>query len=85
MNERFIKMFSDFIFVEHEITKADVIFVPGNGYPQMAEKAAELYRQGYASYIIPSGRYSKVLGHFEGVQCFAEKYSDLYEKTDGCV
>lgn len=82
MNERFIQMFTDYIFVEDEIAKADVIFVPGNGFPHMAEKAAELYRQGYAPYVIPSGRFSKVLGHFEGVQCFAEKYRGPYE-TEG--
>ena len=30
------------IFVEDRPEKADVIFIPGNGYPQMAERAAEL-------------------------------------------
>lgn len=79
MNERFIRMFSDFIFVEHEIEKADVIMVPGNGFPHMAEKAAELYLGGYAPVVIPSGRFSKVLGQFEGVQHGADKYTGSYE------
>ena len=45
MYEEFLKQIEDFIFVEDLPEKADIIFVPGNGYPQMAEKAAELYRK----------------------------------------
>ena len=48
MYEEFLKQIEDFIFVEDLPEKADIIFVPGNGYPQMAEKAAELYRKGLA-------------------------------------
>ena len=58
MYEKFLNYFTDYIFVKDEPQKADVIFVPGNGYPQMAEKAAELYRKGLAQKILPSGRYS---------------------------
>lgn len=43
MYEEFLKQIEDFIFIEDKPEKADVIFVPGNGYPQMAEKAAQLY------------------------------------------
>ena len=46
MYEEFLKQIEDFIFIEDKPEKADVIFVPGNGYPQMAEKAAQLYRCG---------------------------------------
>ena len=53
-----------FIFAENPPEKADIIFVPGNGFPEMAEKAAELYGQGYAPYILPSGRYSITMGKF---------------------
>ena len=49
----FLKQMEEFIFVEDQPEKSDIIFVPGNGYPQMAEKAAELYREGYAGYILP--------------------------------
>ena len=38
MYEEFLKQIEDFIFVEDLPEKADIIFVPGNGYPQMAEK-----------------------------------------------
>ena len=30
----FLENFTDFIFVEDEPEQADMIFVPGNGYPQ---------------------------------------------------
>ena len=44
MYQKFLKETEEFIFVEDKPEKADIIFVPGNGYPQMAEKAADLYR-----------------------------------------
>lgn len=74
MYRRFLDQISDFIFVEDEPQKADVIFVPGNGYPQMAERAAELYREGYAQYVLPSGRFSTVTGVFSGVLAEKERY-----------
>ena len=74
MYEKFLNYFTDYIFVKDEPQKADVIFVPGNGYPQMAAHAAELWKEGFAPYVLPSGRYSTVLGHFAGVQDLAEQY-----------
>ena len=35
MYEEFLKQIEDFIFIEDKPEKADVIFVPGNGYPQI--------------------------------------------------
>ena len=35
MYEEFIKETSKFIFAENKPEKADIIFVPGNGYSQM--------------------------------------------------
>jgi uncharacterized SAM-binding protein YcdF (DUF218 family) len=46
---------SDFIFVEDLPQKADVILIPGGSHPQLMVKAVELYRQGLAPYILPSG------------------------------
>lgn len=67
MYEKFLKQTEDFIFIDDKPEKADVIFVPGNGYPQMAEKAAELYRRGLAPRVLPSGRYSvSQLGNLPG-------------------
>lgn len=60
----FREQISDFIFVSDRPEKADVIFVPGNRYPQMAEHAAGLWKQGYAPYVLPSGKFSITDGKF---------------------
>ena len=75
----FLNGAEEFIFAENPLEKADIIFVPGNGFPEMAEKAAELYGQGYAPYILPSGRYSITMGKFAGVQSKKEIYDGDYE------
>ena len=77
--QEFLKQTEEFIFVEDQPEKSDIIFVPGNGYPQMAEKAAELYRKGYGRYILPSGKYSITMGAFSGVLSEKEKYSGQYQ------
>ncbi|CAM3636963.1 YdcF family protein [Marinicrinis lubricantis] len=46
---------TDFIFVETDLEPSDVILVPGSSHPPLMEKAAELYHQGFAPYILPSG------------------------------
>ena len=79
MYEEFLKQIEDFMFIEDKPEKADVIFVPGNGYPQMAEKAAELYRNGVAPKILPSGRYSITAGRFTGVLDKKECYCGTYK------
>ena len=40
----FMKNVEEFVFAESQPEKADIIFVPGNGFPDMAEKAASLYK-----------------------------------------
>ena len=64
MKEKFLRQFTEFIFVNDQPQEADVIFIPGNGWPQMAERAAELYREGYAPRLLPSGRHSITKGTF---------------------
>ena len=66
MMHPFYEDISDFIFVRDEPEKADIIFVPGGNYPESALRAAELYREGYAPLVLPSGRFSKVKGYFDG-------------------
>ena len=68
----FLRTADDFVFAEDQPEKADIIFVPGNRFPQMAERAAQLYKEGYAPYILPSGRCSITLGKFVGVQSHQE-------------
>ncbi len=75
----FLSDAEDFIFAEGKPEEADIIFVPGNGYPEMAERAAELYLEGYAPYVLPSGKYSVTLGKFAGVQTKQELYKEDYE------
>ncbi len=78
MNHRFIEQISEFIFAEDEPEKADIIFIPGNGYSQMAEKAAALYGENYASFVLPSGKYSITVGKFGGVLSGQERYNGNY-------
>ncbi|ALC89133.1 hypothetical protein AM500_04500 [Bacillus sp. FJAT-18017] len=56
---------TDFIFVESELSPADVILVPGANHPPLMEKAAALYHQGLAPYILPSGGYKQHVGTTE--------------------
>lgn len=78
--ETLVKSITDFIFVEDEPQRSDVIFIPGNSHPEHALRAAELYHQGMAEYLLPSGRYSVVLGHFKGVpESCRQDYPDDYE------
>lgn len=49
---------SDLVFVKTEIQTADIILVPGGSHPQLMEKAAELYKQGLAPLILPSGHFN---------------------------
>lgn len=78
MYQKFLKQMENFIFVENKPEKADIIFVPGNGYPQMAEQAAVLYKEGYAPCILPSGAYSITIGHFAGVLSEISLYPGPY-------
>ena len=78
MKEKFLRQFTEFIFVNDQPQEADVIFIPANGWPQMAERAAELYREGYAPYLLPSGRHSITKGTFSGVRAGANVYSGDY-------
>ncbi len=63
--KRFYDYITEFIFVEDEPAAADIIFVPGGNYPEAAVRAAGLYRQGFAPYVLPSGKYSILNGKFE--------------------
>lgn len=62
--DRFIQAVTEFIFVEDQPEKADVIFIPGSRKVEHAIRAAELYKAGYAPYVLPSGRYTISRGYF---------------------
>ena len=59
---KFLQDLTDFIFLEDEPQKADVIFLPGSEEGILAKTAAKLYREGYAPLIVPSGKYAKWTG-----------------------
>ena len=69
---------SNFVFISDELKKSDIIFVPGNSSPQMAEKAAQLYKEGLAPLILPSGRYSNIKGYFDAPKSKSEIYNGTY-------
>ena len=62
----FYDYLTEFIFVKDQPQKADIIFIPGGAYGEIAENAARLYDEGYAPKILVSGRYSILTGHFSG-------------------
>ncbi len=73
-----IKSIGDFIFVEHAPKKADVIITVGGSYPQLAERAAEMYHCGFAPYVLAGGGFSVKSGRFHGVRDKAEIYNRQY-------
>ena len=40
MNQRFLNMYTDYIFVEHPPAKADILFIPGSNAAALGERAA---------------------------------------------
>lgn len=56
---------SDLVFVNTELSKADVILIPGGSHPQLAEKAADLFNNGFATYILPSGGANPKIADYE--------------------
>lgn len=69
---------TNFIFLEDDLKKADIIFIPGGSYAELAEKAAELWHNKYAPIILPSGKYSPSRGCFSGPLSKAAKYDNAY-------
>lgn len=71
MYEKFLEEVEEFIFMENQPEQADIIFVPGNSYPYMAEKAAELYMAGMAPVILQVENTAYPLGNF--LECLERK------------
>lgn len=70
---------SDFIFLQDEIEKSDIIFIPGGSHPELGEYSAELWKQGFAPFIMPSGGVSIKTGKFNGVKSKKEIYNKDYK------
>lgn len=71
----FIDEYTNFIFLEDKPEKADIIFIPGSDQGALAVRAAELWRDGYAPFILPSGKYSKLKTGFTGEGGFATEWA----------
>lgn len=80
----FYDCITDFIFLEDELKEADVIFVPGGDYPDSAKRAAALFHEGYAPYILPSGRYAKPVGRFTKDPRFETEWEYLKDILTAC-
>ena len=79
MNNRIINDITNFIFVEDKPQKVDAIFLPGGSHPEQPEYAAELYRKGYAKWLIPSGGVSVKRDSWPGVRSKADVYNGNYQ------
>ncbi|MCH5199039.1 MAG: YdcF family protein [Oscillospiraceae bacterium] len=70
---------SNFIFMNDVPKKSDIIFIPGTSKSAITEKAARLYRLGYAKYVLPSGMYSSKNGKFASDKIDNPKYEGDYK------
>lgn len=77
--QNMIKDITDFIFINHQADSADIIFIPGSSSPELGESAAKLYTEGYAPYILPSGKYGVSKAQFTGVKNSSSIYKKAYE------
>ncbi len=76
---RVIDDITNFIFVSDEPEKSDIIFIPGGSWPELAEKAAALWKEGYAYYILPSGKYNLKVGCFPGAKSKKDTYPGEFD------
>ena len=76
---KFLQEITDFIFLEDTPKKADVIFIPGSNEGNLARRAAQLYHEGYAPVLIPSGKYAKWRGHniVEGYETESDYFAKI--------
>lgn len=79
MTNRFIDDVTKFIFISDEPEKVDAIFLPGGSHPELPEYAAQLYRRGFAKWIIPSGGVSVKRDKWPGVRSKADIYDGDYQ------
>lgn len=79
MNNRIINDITNFIFIEDKPQKVDAIFLPGGSHPEQPEYAVELYRKGYAKWLVPSGGISVKRDKWPGVRSKADIYNGDYQ------
>lgn len=69
---------TDFIFMDEEPVRSDVIFIPGGVSCELPEKAAELWHSGLAPLIVPSGKYSVKTGKMRELKSGGDRYTGDY-------
>lgn len=74
-----VKDIGDFIFVEDKPQKCNIIITVGGSFPQIAEKAAELYKSGFADYVLAGGGFSVKTGVFAGAKDKKDIYNGDYK------
>lgn len=78
MISRAFQDITNFIFMDDVPKKCDIILIPGTSKSAITERAAELYRAGYAPYIMPSGLYSSSSGKFASDKIDNPRYYGEY-------
>lgn len=76
---RIISGITDFIFVNDEPHASDIIFIPGGSHPELGERAAELWKAGFAPLTLPAGGVSVKSGKFHGPRSKTDIYSGQYQ------
>ncbi|MCI8442108.1 MAG: YdcF family protein [Provencibacterium sp.] len=69
----------NFIFLKDPPEKADAILVVGGSRPELAEIAADLWKEGYAPLVFIGGGVSIKTGTFPGPQSKQDIYSKKYQ------
>jgi len=64
---------STFIFVETPLEKADILFIPGESHVQLMGRAAQLFHQGFAPFILPSGGFNPRIPQYKSEWEFLQK------------
>jgi uncharacterized SAM-binding protein YcdF (DUF218 family) len=76
---RYINDITNFIFIKDKLQKADIIFIPGGSYPEIAEEAAKLWSDGYSNLILPSGAFGINSGYFKEPKSKRDVYNKGYK------
>ena len=78
-----IRGMTEFIFIAHDPLPSDIIFIPGSSSQEHVLRAADLYLQGYAPLVLPSGRYARNTGAFQGPPGYASEWEWMHDLLTG--
>lgn len=78
MDGRVIREITEFLFLQDELAKADILFLPGHSSVEPVEAGAQVYKQGLVPLIMCNGRYSVKFGQFRGPNLRGDLYPPPY-------